>query len=192
MWYIGLDGNIKMSVSSLSTGVASELKLAKIQVIILVPLTGTSGYMVSSVFVFATLWKVRHTHIWTGTHMLLLFLLCHWLPLWFICNSCASPGLRTHTFCIGRVWQRLHTQGDFPARTSPGRLQAMGLQRVGHDWSDLAHTLAHLQRSHKFRSGDQLVWKRANGSRRGKAKITGKESKIQSQAKIEQLKQGRG
>ena len=44
-----------MSVSSLSTGVASELKLAKIQVIILVPLTGTLGYMVSSVFVFATL-----------------------------------------------------------------------------------------------------------------------------------------
>ena len=27
-----------------------------------------------------------------------------------------------------------------PQTDEPGRLQSMGVQRVGHDWSDLAHT----------------------------------------------------
>ena len=38
-----------------------------------------------------------------------------------------------HYSCLGNPWTE-----------EPGGLQSIGLQRVGHDWSDLAHTHAHI------------------------------------------------
>ena len=41
-----------------------------------------------------------------------------------------------------RAWQptSVFLPGESPWAEEPGRLQSIGLHRVGHDWSDLAHT----------------------------------------------------
>ena len=38
----------------------------------------------------------------------------------------------------GNLEKEMATHGGIPWAEEPGRLQSMGSQRVGHDWSDLA------------------------------------------------------
>ena len=46
-----------------------------------------------------------------------------------------KEGIPTHSSIL--AWRISWTEG-------PGRLRSMGLQRVGHNWSNLAHTHAHM------------------------------------------------
>ena len=45
-----------------------------------------------------------------------------------------------------------------PETEEPGGLQSMGSQRVGHDWSDLAHTHAGRERGKKERRQEGYTW----------------------------------
>ena len=58
-----------------------------------------------------------------------------------------EKGMATHSSIL--AWRSPRTE-------EPGRLQSMGLQRVRHDWSDLACTGDHWQRRHKAFKTQQL------------------------------------
>ena len=58
-----------------------------------------------------------------------------------------SPGEDTATHSSTLAWRILWTE-------EPGEIQSIGLQRVGHDWSNLAHMQHQLDR--KDCSGLQL------------------------------------
>ena len=63
------------------------------------------------------------------------------------CRRCKRPGFK---YWVGKIpWRRawqptsIFLPGESSWTEEPGGLHSLGLQRVGHDWSNLAHT--HLQ-----------------------------------------------
>ena len=55
------------------------------------------------------------------------------------CKRCVF-NTRIRKFPWWRTWHPSILAWRIPRTEEPGGLQSMGLQRVGHDWSDLAHT----------------------------------------------------
>ena len=59
------------------------------------------------------------------------------IPVWLLdWEDPLEEGMATHSSVL--AWR-------IPWTEEPGGLQSIGLQRVGHDWSDLAHELRFLQ-----------------------------------------------
>ena len=61
------------------------------------------------------------------------------------------PGWGTHSSIL--AWK-------IPWTEEPGRLQSMGLQRVGHDWSDLAAAAATMWETRVLSLGGKIPWRR--------------------------------
>ena len=76
--------------------------------------------------------KDHHNFLW-------LFSLCHISEIVAILSAQQEKEMATHSSVL--AWR-------IPWTEKPGRLQSMGLHRVGHDWSDLAAAAAQLV--HKY------------------------------------------
>ena len=98
-------------------------------------------------------WRVGHD--WTTS--LSLFTFMHWRRKWQptpVLLPGESQGQGSLVGC--RLWGR--TESDTTEATEqqqePGELKSIVSQKVGHDWSDLAHMQAHFSSRKDFLSGD--------------------------------------
>ena len=96
------------------------------------------------------------------------------LPWWLsdkesTCNGGRLRKLRFYLWVGKRPWRRkwqptpVFLPGKISWTEEPGGLQSMGLQRVRHDWSDLAcSTLFSMWTIHTIRNYSLLIWEKTH------------------------------